>query len=118
MAQGNPVQVLVYSVKDIEAAKKVFNTFLAAEPYADSPYYVGYRVGEVEIGLDPNALAQGFAAPIAYIDTDDIQASIKALVATGAQLVQDATEVAPGLKVARLKDADGNYLGLRQGYSQ
>lgn len=118
MAQGNPIQIIVYSVKEVDAAKKVFTTFLGAEPYADSPYYIGYRVGEVEVGLDPNAISQGYAAPIAYIDTDDIQASLKALEAAGAKVVQEPTEVAPGLQVARLQDADGNYIGLRQGYAK
>jgi predicted enzyme related to lactoylglutathione lyase len=59
-------------------------------------------------------VSQGFAAPISYVDTVDIQASKKALVDAGAEVVQDMIKVAPGLVVARLKDADGNYLGLRQ----
>jgi len=109
-----PIQLIVYSVSDVVAAKKVFGLFLDAEPYADTAYYVGYRVGGLGIGLDPNAQAQGFAAPIAYVDTADIQSSIKSLVDAGAEVVQEPIEVSPGLQVARLKDADGNLLGLRQ----
>jgi hypothetical protein len=63
---ASPIKLIVYSVKDLTAAKKVFGAFLGAEPCVDGAYYVGYRVGELEIGLDPNAQAQGFAAPIGY----------------------------------------------------
>lgn len=114
MTNPSPIQLIVYSVSDVEAAKKRFGAFLGTEPYADSPYYVGYRVGDLEIGLDPNGQAQGFTAPIAYTDTGDIQGSIKTLKEAGAEIVQEPTEVTPGLLVARLKDADGNFLGLRQ----
>jgi predicted enzyme related to lactoylglutathione lyase len=114
METPSPIKLIVYPVKDLTAAKKTFGAFLGAEPYVDGDYYVGYRVGELEIGLDPNAQAQGFTAPIGYVDTADIQSSLKALVEAGAEVVQDVMQVAPGLLVARLKDADGNFLGLRQ----
>jgi predicted enzyme related to lactoylglutathione lyase len=35
-------------------------------------------------------------------------------VEAGAEVVQDVMDVGGGLLVARLKDADGNFLGLRQ----
>jgi predicted enzyme related to lactoylglutathione lyase len=114
MKTPSPIKLIVYSVKDLSAAKKVFGAFLGAEPYVDGAYYVGYRVGELEVGLDPNAQAQGFSAPIGYVDTADIQSSLKALVEAGAEVVQDVMDVGGGLLVARLKDADGNFLGLRQ----
>jgi predicted enzyme related to lactoylglutathione lyase len=114
MDTPSPVQLIVYSVSDVVAAKKLFGSFLGVEPYVDGAYYVGYRVGELEVGLDPNGQAQGFMAPISYIDTEDIQRSLKALVEAGAEVVQDAIDVGGGLLVARLKDADGNFLGLRQ----
>lgn len=114
MDTPSPIKLIVYPVKDLSAAKKIFGAYLGAEPYVDGPYYVGYRVGEQEIGLDPNAHAQGITAAIGYIETDDIRAGVKALVEAGAQVVQDVMDVGGGLLVARLKDADGNFLGLRQ----
>jgi predicted enzyme related to lactoylglutathione lyase len=98
----------------LSAAKKVFGAFLGAKPYVDGAYYVGYRVGELEVGLDPNGHAQGFAALIGYVNTADIRGSLKAFVEAGAEVVQDVMDVGGGLLVARLKDADGNFLGLRQ----
>jgi predicted enzyme related to lactoylglutathione lyase len=110
----SPVKLIVYSVKDLDVAKKIFGAFLDTDPYADAAYYVGYRVGELEIGLDPNAQAQGFDGPIAYIDTADIQTRVKTLVEAGAEVVQDVMDVPGGQLIARLRDADGNFLGLRQ----
>jgi predicted enzyme related to lactoylglutathione lyase len=114
MATASPIKLIVYPVQDLTAAKKIFGAFLGAEPYVDEAYYVGYRVGALEIGLDPNAQAQGVTTPIAYVDTADIQNSLKALVEAGAEVVQEAMDVGGGLLVARLKDANGNLMGLRQ----
>ena len=52
MTQG--ITLLVYPVKDLTQAKALYSTLLGVEPYVDQPYYVGYRVGDQEIGLDPN----------------------------------------------------------------
>ncbi len=49
------IKLLVYPVSDVEKAKTFYNAFLGVEPYADSPYYVGYRIGDQEIGLDPHS---------------------------------------------------------------
>ncbi len=103
------VKVLVYPAKDLEAAKALFKTFLGVDPYVDGAYYVGYNAGELEVGLDPNG-----EAVIAYIDVDDIQASLQALVDAGASLHQPAKDVGGGLLIAQVKDANGNVLGLRQ----
>ena len=108
MAQN--IKVIVYPVKDIEKAKAFYSKFLDVEPYVDSPYYVGYRVGDQEVGLDPNSQV----GPIAYIDVEDIKSSLQAMIEVGAEVIQDAKNVGGGLLIAQLKDADGNIVGLRQ----
>ncbi len=104
------IKVIVYPVGDTEKAKKFFNAFLGTEPYVDSAYYIGYRIGDLEIGLDPNSKI----GPIGYVDVEDIEQSIQQLTDAGAQVVQDPKDVAEGLLIAQLKDADGNIVGLRQ----
>jgi len=84
---------------------------LGVEPYVDQPYYVGYRVGELEIGLDPNAQNAG---PVTYIDVADIKSSLQEIIALGATMQQDIKDVAHELLVASVKDKDGNILGFRQ----
>jgi len=108
MAQN--IKLIVYPVQDREKAKAFYGRFLDAEPYVDSAYYVGYRVGNQEVGLDPNAKV----GPIAYTDVKDIKSSLQAMIEVGAEVVQDVKEVGGGLLIAQVKDADGNVVGLRQ----
>jgi hypothetical protein len=107
----NKVSLLVYPAKELTSTKQIFNKFLGVEPYVDGPYYVGYKVGDIEIGLDPNAQN---AEPIAYIDVADIKISLQEIIALGATMQQDVKDVGNGLLVATVKDKDGNILGFRQ----
>jgi predicted enzyme related to lactoylglutathione lyase len=108
MAQN--IKLIVYPVQDREKAKVFYGRFLDAEPYVDSAYYVGYRVGNQEVGLDPNSKV----GPIAYTDVKDIKSSLQSMIEVGAEVVQDVKEVGGGLFIAQVKDADGNVVGLRQ----
>jgi predicted enzyme related to lactoylglutathione lyase len=107
MAQD--VKLIVYPVKDLAVAKTFYGKFLGVEPYADGEYYVGYKLGNLEVGLDPNG-----QEVIAYIDTDDIKSELQALTGAGATTHQEPKDVGGGLLIAKVKDADGNTLGLRQ----
>jgi predicted enzyme related to lactoylglutathione lyase len=104
------IKVIVYPVKDIEKAKTFFTKFLETEPYVASPYYVGYRIGDFEVGLDPNSKI----GPIAYTDVLDIKSSLQTMIQAGAVIVQDIKDVAMGLLIAQVKDTDGNVVGFRQ----
>jgi len=106
---ANPIKLIVFPVKDLDKAKTFYKTFLGVEPYVDGAYYVGYKVGDQEVGLDPNG--QNL---ISYIEVDDIQSSLNELEAAGAELHMNVKNVGGGLLVAQVKDADGNILGLRQ----
>lgn len=106
---ANNIKLIVFPVKDAEKAKAFYNEFLGVAPYADSPYYIGYKVGDLEIGLDPNG-----KDIISYIDVDDIHVAIEKMQAAGAQLNMEAKDVGGGLLVAQVRDTDGNVLGLRQ----
>jgi predicted enzyme related to lactoylglutathione lyase len=108
MAQN--IKIIVYPVKDLEAAKTFYSKFLGVEPYADSPYYAGYRpTDDLEIGLDPNG-----QDVIGYLESADIKNDLQALVDAGATTQQEPKDVGEGLLIAKVKDADGNVLGLRQ----
>ena len=76
----------------------------------DGKFYVGFRTGGLEVGLDPN----GTGGPICYWDVDDIAASVQSLVAAGATLDEAPHDVGRGLLVAKVRDADGNAIGFRQ----
>ncbi|HML01754.1 MAG TPA: glyoxalase [Candidatus Bathyarchaeia archaeon] len=104
------IKLLVFPVRDVEKAKAFYGKFLDTEPYVTSAYYVGYKVGEMEVGLDPNSSL----GPIAYTDVKDIRSSLRAMTEVGAEIVQDVKDVGGGMLIAKVKDADGNVVGLRQ----
>ncbi len=109
MNQG--VKTVIYPVKDIERAKALFRELLGVEPYADAPYYVGFKVGNQDIGLDPNGHQEGMTP---YYHVDDIQKSLQSLLDAGARQVQEIKDVGGGRLIASVKDENGNIIGLIQ----
>ncbi len=109
MNQG--IKTVIYPVKDIARAKKRFSALLGIEPYADAAYYVGFKVGDQDIGLDPNGHKHGVTA---YYRVSDIKQSLQSLVDDGAQVLLAIKDVGGGKLIASVKDADGNIIGLDQ----
>lgn len=109
----NTVRLIVFPASDVPKATRFFATLLGTEPYAESPYYVGFKAGDMEIGLVPKAAHQASGA-LAYVDVNDINGALAPLLTAGAEKVQDVTDVANGLLVASVRDPDGNPIGLRQ----
>jgi predicted enzyme related to lactoylglutathione lyase len=112
MNQG--VGTIIYPVKDISQAKKLFSQLLEVEPYVDMPYYVGYKVGNQDIGLVPNGFNQGMTGLISYYHVSDISKSLQNLLDGGAQKLQEVKDVGGGKLTASVKDPDGNLIGLIQ----
>lgn len=112
MNQG--IKTIIYPVKDLSGAKALFSKLLGIEPYGDNAYYVGFRVGDQEIGLDPNGYKQGMTGPLGYYHVDDIKKSLQSLLDAGAQVQQEVKDVGGGKLIASVKDKDGNIIGLIQ----
>ncbi|MFE9438512.1 VOC family protein [Streptomyces sp. NPDC006602] len=108
------LKTIIYPVKDIARAKALFSALLEVEPYADEPYYVGFKDAGQDVGLDPNGHAKGMTGPVPYWHVSDIRGRLTALLAAGAELLQDVQEVGGGRMIASVKDADGNLVGLLQ----
>jgi len=108
------IKTIIYPVTDLAQAKTLYSTLLGVEPYADAAYYVGFRVGDQEIGLDPNGHRKGMTGPLGYYHVADIKTSLQQLVDAGAEVQQAITDVGGGMLIASVKDADGNISGLRQ----
>ncbi len=107
-------QTVLYPVKDLDQAKTAFSALFGVAPHADSPYYVGYEIDGSEIGLVPGGHDHGMTGPEAYYDVEDINATLEALQGAGAVVVQEPRDVAMGLLVAKVRDTDGNIIGVRQ----
>ncbi|CAL9362515.1 VOC family protein [Streptomyces sp. enrichment culture] len=108
------LKTIIYPVKDLERAKALFGALLGVEPYADEPYYVGYKDAGQDVGLDPNGHAQGMTGPVPYWHVSDIRGTLAALLEAGAEPLQDVRDVGGGRLIASVKDADGNLVGLLQ----
>src|ERR1051325_4608646 len=112
MRPGMPL--VVYPVKDLAKAKTLFREALGVEPYVDQAYYVGFRVGDQEIGLDPHGHSKGQTGPIGYLDVDDINARLRALLAAGGRERQGVKDVGGGLQNPGVGVGAGTLLGLRR----
>ena len=108
------ITTVIYPVKDLEQAKALYSKLLGIAPYADAPYYVGWKLGNMDIGLDPNGHKSGLTGPVSYFQVDDIKASLQTLLDAGAQLLQAVKDVGGGKLIASVKDADGNIIGIMQ----
>ena len=107
------VSLITYTVADLAGAKRFFRELTGTDPYVDAPQYVGYRCGDMEIGLVPSGNKPESRA-LPYWTVSDIAASVKGLVAAGGTIVQEVTDVAQGLLVASIRDSNGATVGLRQ----
>ena len=107
------VSLIIYPATDMTAAKKFFRELAGSDPYVDGSRYVGYKNGDMEIGLVPNADNREPRA-LVYWNVGDIAAAVDALVAAGGTVAQEITDVGYGLLVASVKEPNGAIVGLRQ----
>jgi len=105
------VKTIIYTVKDMARAKMQFCTLLGVDPYGDQPYYIGFKVGDQDIGLVPNSPEAGMTA---FYLVDDIKESLQSLQDAGSQTLREITDVGGGRLVASVRDADDNIIGLIQ----
>jgi predicted enzyme related to lactoylglutathione lyase len=105
------VKTIIYPVKDMARAKMQFRTLLGVDPSGDQPYYIGFQVGDQDIGLVPNSPEAGMTA---FYHVDDIKQSLQSLQEAGSQTLREITDVGGGRMVASVRDADGNIIGLIQ----
>jgi len=105
------VKTIIYPVKDINESKTRFRKLLEVEPYADQPYYVGFKVGDQDIGLVPNNPEAGMTA---FYHVDDIKNSLQILIDGGGTIIQDVKNVGGGRLIASIRDKDSNIIGLIQ----
>lgn len=105
---GQGIKTIMFPVKDLPGAKALFQDLLGVEPYADEPYYVGFRVDGQEIGLDP----KGMTGPVGYWHVEDVPAALQRLVDAGAETQQKIKDLGGGRLSAIARDVNGNVIGL------
>jgi len=108
MNQG--IKTIIYSAADITRAKALYTKLLGVEPSVENAYYVGFKIGDQDIGLTPN----GQPGPVAFWHVSDIKNSLQLVLDAGGQTLQAVRDVGGGKLVATAKDAEGNLIGFIQ----
>lgn len=110
------VHTIVYHVADLDAARDWYRRALEIDPYRVDPAYVGFRLGEHELGLDPDttARAQAGTGTIAYWSVRDIEHEVQRLIGLGATAYSPVRDAGEGRRLAVLVDPFGNAIGLVQ----
>jgi predicted enzyme related to lactoylglutathione lyase len=104
------LRTVVYKVPDLDRAKKWFATTLRQSPYFDEPYYVGFNLGGYELGLDPDLAHSG--EKTVYWGVTDIEEALRQLLMAGAEMVDGIREVGGGIRLASVREPQGNLLGV------
>jgi predicted enzyme related to lactoylglutathione lyase len=107
----NTLENVVYTVQDLDAAKVIHKALLGTEPHTDQPYYVGFNVGGVEIGLTP-VQRDGSESTVAHIRVPDIDAALEQVKQAGATVVRAPRDVGGDTRVAAVTDPGGTIFGL------
>ncbi|MFB7615417.1 VOC family protein [Kitasatospora sp. NPDC056181] len=126
MSELDGVHLVVYPARDLGAGIEAWTAVLGRGPVFQNADYATFADGGVEIGLSRLPWVDH---PLVFFKVDDVEKAHGALVASGATaLVQDAEGVlhsgegtpasgivdVPGRRLAVLKAADGNLVGIAQ----
>jgi predicted enzyme related to lactoylglutathione lyase len=109
------LRTVIYSAKDIAAAKEWYIKATGLQPYFDEPFYVGFDINGFELGLDPNVTSGPGNQTVSYWSVDDAETISKKLVDIGGTLIQPRTNVGGPIHIAIVSDPFGNHIGLIEG---
>jgi len=110
------IATVKYVVPDLARAKAWYADAFGVQPYFDEPYYVGFRVGGNELGLDPDLAVQqpGAGGATAYWAVADARATVRRLESLGARICEPLQEVGGGITIGSVLDPFGNIVGIIQ----
>lgn len=112
MTEG--MRTIIYPVTGMAQAKGMYAALLGVAPSTDEPWYVAFDVGGQHVGLDPRGHSRGMTGPVGYWHVGDIETTLASLLAAGATVQQEITDVGGARLIASVKDGDGNVTGLIQ----
>ena len=108
------LQSVIYFVADLAVAKTWYSAAFEVPPYFDEPFYVGFRVGASELGLDPDLTAgqPGVGGSVAYWGVPDLEAAVARIARLGSEVIEPIRDVGGGVRLAVMADPFGNPVGL------
>jgi lactoylglutathione lyase len=101
-------------VDDLAKAKEWYMKAFNAEPYYDTPYYIGFDIGGYELGLHPKERAKGTdnGTVLCYWGVEDIHEVYKSLLDLGATEHEKPNNVGEEIMVASVYDPWKNIIGI------
>lgn len=108
------LRTVVYKVEDLNKAKEWYAKAFKTQAYFDEPFYVGFNIGGYELGLLPEEKpsTEKSEGVVAYWGVDEIQKEFEHLLASGATVHEEPTNVGGELMVASVKDPWENVIGI------
>jgi len=105
---------------DHQAAVQWYSELLGTTPYFERPGYAEFRIGDyqTEVGIiDRNyaphlTFPEGPAGVVLYWHVDDVQETLKHVLAMGAKELEALQDRGSGFVTATVVDPYGNILGL------
>ena len=73
---SNGLKAVVFPTSDLAKSKELLSLVLGVAPVFDEPYYVGFQVKGLDIGLDPNGESRGMTGATPMFEVDDIRATV------------------------------------------
>ena len=111
MFQG--LRTVIYHVPDLAKAKAWYTTAFGIAPYFDEPFYVGFSIGDYELGLHPDLDGVTFGNnAVAYWGVPKIEDAMAHMSTCGAATRSEPMDVGEGIKVASVADPWGNVIGI------
>lgn len=108
------IRTAIYKVDDLTKAKAWYSEVFRVTPYFDQEFYVGFSVGEYELGLLPNKdVSKNLSDNVlVYWDVDNIDQEYKRLKDMGATDYELPHNVGGNIYIAALRDLWGNIIGI------
>ena len=106
------LRTVIYPMSDLDAGKAWYTKLLGGEPYFDEPFYVGFDVGGYELGLVPKGDDGSDGEPVTYWGVPDADVALAALIDAGATLQHEVTDVGESIRVATVREPNGNLFGV------
>lgn len=107
------LRTVIYKVPDIDKAKQWYAKAFGTQPYFDMPFYVGFNIAGYELGLQPDEKKESRSENVeTYWGVNDVEASYKRFLESGATAHQPPQNVGEEIIVAAVKDPWNNIIGI------
>lgn len=109
MARPNFIEL---PTRDLAASRAFFDTVFGMKMTAFGPTYACTLTGDVDFGLQADR-AEATRAPLPVIDVKDLEATLSAIIAAGAEVTKPIFSF-PGGRRFHFLDPSGNELAAMQ----